>query len=278
MGKYKNMHFTGEILESMGRDLCRALLVINQNSSLIANPTQKKPQFKQKKTPAKTETKISLPIMKEFNIDSILKEMLNTQEILHNGEAGNSSSSGSDSEPSEDNLDYEVLKKLMPLSVPTKKKILPPSKKKPVSNKIQYIPKPKFFPRKKCGKCGENELPGHTCKIEAPPPPVRRKPIGLRTYYNISGKRVHDQATQTPPALYPKLFSRRHGSAVGPQTPDSFQDLSNSSYTINEDGFLSDSQSIKFPNFRVHKQESNSNSSGFLDLPKKPPQITNSLK
>jgi ribosomal protein L32 len=277
MGKYKSIHFTGDILQEMGKDLCRALLVLNQNTSLVRNPTQPKPLLKNSKKPVKkTEPQPNLPITKAYNIDSILKEMLEQDEILHNGEA-NISSSGSDSEPSEDNLDEEELKKLIPLSVPSKKKQEKP-KKKPVQIKNVYLPKQKPAQKKKCPKCGEEEVAGHVCKVvEAAPPPPKRKIVGLRTYYNLAGKRVHDQATQTPPGLYPKLFTRRHGSTLAPQTPDSVADLS-ANVSGNEEGFLSDTQSIKLPNFRIHRKETNSNSSGFLDIPRKTPHTLGTFK
>ena len=267
-GKYKNFHFTGEILADMGRDLCRSVLVLSQNSSLIRNPTSKRPLLKPTlKKKLKTPETPEISVTKTYNVENILKEMLEKEEILYNGEA-NISSSGSDSEPSEDNLDYQELKSLIPAAVKKKHNLV--SKKKPSKN--IYFPKPKIQPKKKCAKCGEEEVLGHVCKVFEAPPPPKKKVIGLRTYYNLAGKRVHDQATQTPPALYPKLFSRRHGSALAPQTPESSNEFSvnaSSNISSNEDGFLSDLQNVKLPNFRIHRKDHANNSSGLLDLPKK---------
>jgi DNA-directed RNA polymerase subunit M/transcription elongation factor TFIIS len=213
--------------------------------------------------------------MKEFNVDNILQEMMDKEEVLHNGEENNCSSSGSDSEPSEDNLNFEDLKKLLPSNVAKKKeKIL---KKKPLPGRNFQMIRPKLLPKKKCPKCGEEEVQNHICKSAEPaPPPPKKKIVGLRTYYNLAGKRVHDQATQTPPNLYPKLFARRHGSTVAPQTPDSIADMSGN--VSNDEGFLSDTQGVKLPNFRIHRKEVISNSSGFLEIPKKLQPLSGSLK
>ena len=277
-GKYNKFHFTGEILADMGRDLCKAVLLISQNSILSRNPTLKKPLLKSTiKKPMKTDEPLTiLNITKTFNIDSILKEMLDKEEILHTGEE-NCSSSGSDSEPSEDNLDYEDLKNLLPV-VAQKKKPGVAQKKRIIFNKNIAIPRSKILPpKKKCSKCGDDELPGHVCKtVEAPPPP-KKKIIGVKTYYNLAGKRVHDQATQTPISLYPKVFSRRNGSAFGPQTPDSLNELS-SNLSSNEEGLMNETQNLRVPNFRIHRKATTSNSSGFLELPKKLQPLSSSLK
>lgn len=278
MGKYKSLHFTGEILQEMGKDLCRSLLVLSQNSSLTRNPALQKPSIKsssKKPILKKPESFNSLSISKSFNIESIFQEMMDKDDVLHNGEDVNCSSSGSDSEPSEDNLSFEDLKKLLPANVAKKKdKVM---KKKPLPTRNFQAARQKLLPKKKCGKCGEDDGPGHVCKLPEPaPPPPKKKVVGLRTYYNLAGKRVHDQATQTPPGLYPKLFNRRHGSTVGPLTPDS--GIEQSSGILNEDGFLSDTQGIKLPNFRIHKKEAISNSSGLLELPKKATPLSGSFK
>ena len=65
----------------------------------------------------------------------------------------------------------------------------------------------KIVPKKKCKTCGSDDIPGHTCKQELPV--VKRRPVGLRTYYNLSGKKVHDQQTQTPDEFYPKIVQIR---------------------------------------------------------------------
>ena len=279
IGKYKSLHFTGAILQEMGKDLCRSLLVLSQNSSLTRNPTIQKPTVKSSiKKPVLKKSELSLAslsISKSYNIDSILQEMMDKEEVLHNGEELNCSSSGSDSEPSEDNLCFEDLKKLLPVNVAKKKE--KGTKKKTLPSRNFQVIRQKLLPKKKCGKCGEDEGVGHVCKPPEPaPPPPKKKVVGLRTYYNLAGKRVHDQATQTPPGFYPKLFSRRHGSTIGPQTPDSGIDMS--SGMSNEDGFLSDTQGIKLPNFRIHKKETISNSSGLLEIPKKLQPLSGSLK
>ncbi|CAG9316427.1 unnamed protein product [Blepharisma stoltei] len=213
-GQYMGMHFTGQILAGIGRDLCRTLIVFGQNQPIIQSPVSKgkrqpmplaKSRIKKgklpEKTPKKAENKAMIEPFKLFGVDydEILNEMMQKEDILHNGEDGEDSS-GSDSDPSEDNLEIEELRNLVPLSysAPTKKK--EKNKKK--------INQPKTFtrriPKQKCKKCGEEMQPGHQCKVQDAPPPPKKAPIGLRTYYNLAGKRVHDQATQTPLSLYPK--------------------------------------------------------------------------
>ena len=151
------------------------------------------------------------------------------------------------------------------------------SKKKPLPARNFNMIRPKLLQKKKCPKCGEEEGPSHICKPAEPaPPPPKKKVIGLRTYYNLAGKRVHDQATQTPPGFYQKLLNRRHGSTIAPQTPDSVAELSGN--TSNEDGFFSDTQGVKLPNFRIHRKEVISNSSGYLEIPKKLQPPSGSLK
>ena len=94
---------------------------------------------------------------------------------------------------------------MLPKGLNLKKKL--PKKKPKLPSKIvrKTIKKP---PRRKCSKCGEDDLPGHECKKEDPVP-IRKKPVGLRTYYNIAGKKVHDQQTQTPVEMYPKILQIR---------------------------------------------------------------------
>ena len=279
IGKYRSQHFTGEILKEMGKDLCRSLLVLSQNSGLTRNPSLKKASFKPttKKLPSKRgEANLPIPaIMKDFNIDSIFQEMMEKDEVLHNGEENNCSSSGSDSEPSEDNLAYEDLKKYLPSNLQKKKEKI--NKKKPLPGKNFNMIRSKLLPKKKCPKCGDEEAPGHVCKVQEPaPPPPKKKVIGLRTYYNLSGKRVHDQATQTPANFYPKFFTKRHGSTIAPLTPDSVAELSGN--VSNDEGFLSDSLVVKLPNFKARGKEVISNSSAFLEIPKKLHTLSGSLK
>ena len=211
-GKYQNFHYTGGILADMGRDLCKALLVLSQNSKLARNPTIKKPVIqKNLKKPENDGKKFA---DQKFDLEGILKELLSKKENLNLND-GNSSSSGSESEPSEDNLDLDSLNKLIPQTAEPKKDSL--CKKR--YERSLHLPRSRVL--KKCEKCGESEVTGHACKNLNNSYSLRRKIVGLRTYYNICGKKVHDQSTQTPPSFYEKSPKKRYMSSLGPLSIDS---------------------------------------------------------
>ena len=102
------------------------------------------------------------------------------------------------------------MKKVLPKHLLTKKK---PVKKRQKSaqrpaRRVSTTANAKKAVKKKCRHCGNDEVPGHQCKTEEAPPPKRRM-VGIRTYYNLSGKKVHDQQTQTPVEFYPKIIQIR---------------------------------------------------------------------
>jgi hypothetical protein len=123
-------------------------------------------------------------------------------ELLITGDTD--SDSGSDSEPSEDNLDSDTIKELIPFTAKSKEKKT--SKRRTAS--LRASPPRMRAPRppKTCPNCGEQVT---TSTHECPPPPPKpkfkarpmprplSKTVGLNTYYNAAGKKVHDQATQT---------------------------------------------------------------------------------
>ena len=175
------------------------------------------------------------------NADKMLQK-----EMLTNSKE--SSSSGSESEPSEDNLDIEELKQILPGQTINRRSSLC-SKKTPCLNKPLHMPK--AYP-KKCEKCGEDEGVRHFCKANCPGP--IKKVIGIRTYYNLAGKKVHDQATQTPPSFYEKVPKRRFMSSIG-SAINEYESLANGS--LHEEGFMSDTnaKSKNLQNFRIYKKE-----------------------
>jgi hypothetical protein len=211
-GKYKGFHYTGGILADMGRDLCKSLLILSQNSKLARNPALKKPSLV-KVLKKKTEEEMSL-LTSEHNLESLLKELLQKKDLLNEND-GNFSSSGSESEPSEDNLDQDTLKILIPQSAGLKRETF--CKKR--LDRSMCLPRHKSV--KKCEKCGGEETTGHNCKFNNFSCSSRRKIVGLRTYYNICGKKVHDQATQTPPSFYEKSPKKRYMSSLDPLPLDS---------------------------------------------------------
>lgn len=95
------------------------------------------------------------------------------------------------------------------------KSILPKSffKHKSPKKKPKNIPIPRFPSRpktavvQKCELCGEEAGKDHRCSKGSKN--NKNRFVGLRTYYNISGKKVHDQQTQTPVEFYPKILKFR---------------------------------------------------------------------
>ena len=274
IGKYSNMHYSGQILAEMGRDLCRALLILNQNPALAKNPLLRKPavdQNKNKKTKEKNLCKEELDthafIIHEHNLESILNELLAKKESLHNGE-GNASSSGSESEPSEDNLDFKELKDLIP--APNTEFNF---KKYGVNRSFDLSRNKRNL--RKCSRCNEDEVQGHVCRgMDAPSP--RRKAVGIKTYYNIAGKRVHDQATQTPPSFYEKSPKKVYLTNSLEGTTEGVEGSRRSSAC--EPGYFSENNTGKaqyFPSLRVNRRASASNSSAYLENSKRLQPINN---
>jgi hypothetical protein len=64
----------------------------------------------------------------KFNVEDLTKELKENKELIKmtsGKEDGEEESSGSDSEPSEDNLDAEEMSKIIPMKAPPKKKQTP---------------------------------------------------------------------------------------------------------------------------------------------------------
>lgn len=190
------MHFSINDLKKMGADLCIALLI---NSNI-------------------NEIPFSLPL-KKADIQAELQT--NPELLIDNPE----DTSGSESEPSEDNLDEEVLKSLLPKPAKKKKKKVKGDKKNALGSrsKRESLParterlmksldkgKPKKMETRICNDCGEPDVQGHFCvkkqfKNYSPSPSLYKKRerslptsfSSLSIYINVKGKKVRDQATQT---------------------------------------------------------------------------------
>ena len=194
-------HYSVEDLMNMGKNLCISLLI--------------------------TANIGGIPSEISFNKDDIIKEFKEDQSLLIDNP---DNVSGSDSDPSEDNLDEEVISKLIPHPLPKVRKSRIKSKdykkltkieKKSLSevrrrdnystrrNKQASLER-KFEQNKKCEECGEIEFSNHVCakkfKSSVSPTPTvnQRKMIksstvnsNITVYVNIKGKTVRDQATQT---------------------------------------------------------------------------------
>jgi ribosomal protein L32 len=217
LGPQANTHFTTKQLEEMGRDFLLAVLVCNP-TKLPLNPklntSLRSHQARAlKSTPGHTpEPCLSLRLSGvELNADSLRAELLQDDELLMAGEEA-CSSDDSDSEPSEDNLEVAKLNKLIPKEARVRQKSLPRGDS--LRRKSQRTTATAI---KKCTECGETLTKNHTCSSPAPPPlpppqlPPRR-PIGVRTYYNKFGKKVHDQESQTPSSFYTKSAHYRLNS------------------------------------------------------------------
>lgn len=154
MGQNKDIHFTTEHLMTMGRKVLEALLVyqkVNVQQTLI---DAAKPQVTKKKGgKADTENKKeeeAVPAVEpttmtqdqayqeldqgylQLNSDAILQELTDNKQLIkmtEGKEEGDGDSSGSESDPSEDNLEEEEMAKIVPISA---KKAKPGDKKKSI--------------------------------------------------------------------------------------------------------------------------------------------------
>jgi hypothetical protein len=113
IGKDNGVHLSTLMLENLGRDLCRTLL-IHQS---IYIPPELEGLFKLKKTQAATSASFAASIN-----DIIMQELAEKKDLLRMGDGD--SSSGSDSAPSDDNLDAAELIKNLPTVDKTLKKKL----------------------------------------------------------------------------------------------------------------------------------------------------------
>jgi len=221
-GPQAHTHFTTKQLEDMGRDFLLAVLVCNpckvpREPPLSSSLKSHKARSLRKAVESSRELLAQSPNIfgLEINAESLRNEFLQNDDLRMAGEDA-CSSDDSDSEPSEDNLEVAKLNKLMPKEARIKQKSLPrANSKKRASIKLQPQPPQSA---KKCPECGESASKGHLCNPPQPPPAPAplppRKPIGVKTYYNKFGKKVHDQITQTPASFYAKhsLRARRADS------------------------------------------------------------------
>jgi ribosomal protein L32 len=167
----------------MGKHICLALLVYNNIDVQSHDPVY--------------DSYIA-------NKDTIIGELMNNKELLCDLDKD---SSGSDSDPSEDNLPPSELENIVKIqSAPKLEKEKKQSKEIDIKNKsdnnkkrehsIKALP----IPRKgKCNLCGEVLTLGHSCTYKAKG--LIKLSISTRSaslaYINTNGKKVKDQATQT---------------------------------------------------------------------------------
>jgi cytosolic carboxypeptidase protein 2/3 len=109
VGKYAGMHFTVDMLATLGKDLCRTILAYQ--NIYIPEELRNLPMFRRmieaKEKPGSNK-KFSEDTKPNFNIqDLINEEFANDDSLLNQGDGA--SSSGSDDAPSDDNLQVEDL-------------------------------------------------------------------------------------------------------------------------------------------------------------------------
>lgn len=254
-GPNAHTHFTTKQLEDVGRDFLLAILVLSpvkvKKEPKLSGSTKGRRGRTLRKSIDLSQTETTTPNLGlGFNIDSLCAEFLQNEELFGAGEEADSSDD-SDSEPSEDNLEAEKLGKLLPKEPKPKQRSLPRPRVGPGMKKTS----PKFQLRtptqmsRKCPECGEAMTLRHTCNPSQPaPPPLHmppaalnlsytRKSIGVRTYYNRFGKRVHDQSTQTPAAFYTANYSQRGRRTASMSRPVSSEEdpsygMKNASFRI----------------------------------------------
>ena len=148
-GQYAGMHLTAEALESVGRDLCRTLLVYCELSipkelcedydevtggvSCAANA-----QDGDGESPRKRKK----PKIKEFK-KMLAQQLLSNNQLMKQGE--DDDSSGSDGAPSEDNLEAEDIIKIVPATDAKTRRAL--ARKSKPKKKVLEKQKPPILPQ-----------------------------------------------------------------------------------------------------------------------------------
>ena len=162
IGKETGFHLTTQMLEALGRDLCRTLL-IHQS---IYVPPELQDQFKVKKMINGGSASIT---------ESLMQELSERKELLKIGDGD--SSSGSDSAPSDDNLDAaELIKNLPTVDKTLKKKLKQENDKKnekkttAAANRVippkkAIVPPPQSEPQKRLSSPQKKPEPPKTIPV-----------------------------------------------------------------------------------------------------------------
>lgn len=201
VGPHAGQHLTVGQLQEVGKSLCIAILIYG---GFVPPSPQPQPEDCSEWSREACE--------KAFNMQSLEQD------------EGSGGSSGSDSDPSEDNLDPEELRELLPAVPMTNAQR---AQRRAILTRESSIPKARKGKEEgkepaKCKMCMELELPGHVCKQVRALKPVANpysrlytKRIGLRTFINpVTGKTMHDQATQTARVGASELRSKSLPSSV----------------------------------------------------------------
>ena len=144
-GKYKDQHFTTEYLQMAGRRLLESLIVfckIDVKQSI--REIKAKKEFGEDK-----EEPEEKPAYQDINALALEKELTQNKNLIKITMGDDGRSSGSDSEPSADNLEDEEMAKIVPIKQkpkpikPEKKPIQPAPKKIPILMKKPQSPNAK---------------------------------------------------------------------------------------------------------------------------------------
>ena len=128
MGPSAGKHLTTDMLETLGSDVCRALLIYSNlyvPPELSDNEFFKNIMLQQQAAAAKKKNSNGLDKKKfkepAINFKDAIMGAINSNAELLNNTGGDDSSSGSDSAPSEDNMLAEELVKQLPVADKTLK-------------------------------------------------------------------------------------------------------------------------------------------------------------
>lgn len=231
-GPHAGQHLTTEQLQQVGKHLALALL-------LYGGLMPPQHPLSEAGSPGPEDQHSSIA---HFSREQFVQQLTTNKELLETA-CGEGGSSGSESSPSEDNLDPEELAQLLP-AVPrpkgerAKKRLTrDPSALRSRSfkedAKTVKEKEAKDASPKKCTSCGLPQEPGHICprpKVLRPLPSsfsrLYTKRVGLNTYVSPSGKKVHDQATQTPRPVQQDVRARSLPPSVA-STRDSMASMHN---------------------------------------------------
>ena len=234
-GPHTGQHLSSEQLQLVGKHIALALVLYGG----LASPPK---PMSEAGSPGPEDCVSSIA---HFSREDMLRQLTSNKELLE--QAGEEGASGSESSPSEDNLEPEELAKLLP-AVPRpkaerakRKLVRDPSafRSRSFKEDAKNEKEVKDTSPKKCSSCGLPQEPGHVCskpKALRPLPStfsrLYTKRVGLNTYISPSGKKVHDQATQTPRptqqdararSLPPSVASTRDSIASMRNTREGFE-------------------------------------------------------
>ena len=134
-GELKDQHFTSDHLMLAGRKVLEALIVyckidVQQTLNELNFKSNRK-KLGENEIEESKEVPITIPYL-QFNVDSLQKELAENKELIKMTEgkedADGEGSSGSDSDPSEDNLEEDEMAKIVPIKIKKKKPVEPKKK------------------------------------------------------------------------------------------------------------------------------------------------------